>query len=240
MKIGFYGHSNCAYRSKDSFIDLIADHFSAEVVNVGVKQGSEERVLFELKKTKNIDVAVIFHCPASCLFLPECDRDIDIKSFDFSKVKNLFENFHLDSEFVETYQPKFKEVFKTDFNFFECIETYKKYLHHPDLMMNRYYGALSQIDQYIKFKNIFVIHVIDKKLPIPDWFSFSNGIVNTEIMEIVNKFPAKNPFYVNAISKEANLLVSNLLINIIAARGREDIRLRETQETEVRIPRLFQ
>lgn len=220
MNIGFYGHSNCAYRSNDSFLDLVADHFNATVVNTGVKQGSEERILFELKKSKNLDVAVIFHCQSSSLFLPECDRDIDLKSFDFAKAENLFQNSQLDSEFTKTHQPKFREVFKTDDTFFNVVCNYKEYLHHPDLMMNRYYGALIQIDQYLSSRDIFAIHILEKKLPIPAWFKFSSGIIDYQIMTIVNTCPAKNPFFANAITREANYLISTLLINIITARGR--------------------
>ena len=50
MNIGFYGHSNCAYSSPDSFLDIVANRLGANLVSKGVKQGSQERILFDLKK----------------------------------------------------------------------------------------------------------------------------------------------------------------------------------------------
>ena len=82
MKIGFYGHSDCAYLSNDSFLNIVANALDATIVNIGVRQGSEERILYELKKTRSLDVAIIFHSSPSYLFLPGCDRDFDLKSIE--------------------------------------------------------------------------------------------------------------------------------------------------------------
>jgi len=239
MNIGFYGHSNCAYRSDDSFLDIIANHYNANIINTGVKQGSEERILFELKKSKNLDIAVIFHCLPKFLFLPNSDRDINVHDIEQKRADKLFADDHLDQEFNQENSPKFKKLFNNNETFFNAVNTYKDYFYHPDLMMNRYYGALIQIDQYLQNKNITVIHVLNNSYPLPTWFKFTNGIINYSIMDIVNFYPA-NPFFVNCISKEGNRLVANELINSIAVCGREVIRLRETQETEVRIPRPLQ
>lgn len=241
MNIGFYGHSNCAYRGKESFLDIIAKTFNAKIVNTGVKQGSEERILFELKKTKSIDLAVIFHSPPKYLFIPETDRDIDTTGFKSKRAEEIFKNDNLDIKFVENHSPLFKNKFENNEILFSSINTYKKYFYHPDLSVNRFYGALIQIDQYVTEKNISTIHIVDKNaIPIPTWFKFSSGIVDYSIAELVRNNPAKENFFYNCITKEANILVAEELVNIIAVRGREVLRLRETQETEVRIPRPLQ
>jgi len=213
MHIGFYGHSNCAYRSPESFLDIVAAHFNGVVVNNGCKQGSEERILFELKKTKKLDIAIIFHCHHSALFIPESDRDIHL-DVSMQRAKDLFRTDHLDNEFTLTHSPKFNQLFHTDEHLYSAIDTYKKYFYHQDLMLNRYYGALLQIDQYVTFKNIKTIHVLSDKCVIPKWFKFS-GYVDESIMQIAENEVAKNPFFVNCISKNGNRLIADQLIKII-------------------------
>jgi hypothetical protein len=90
MNLGFYGHSNCAYRSDDSLIDIVANTLHANVANIGVRQGSEERILFELKKTKNLDLAIIFHSQPHFIFIPNADRDMSIRQISNNKSQYLF------------------------------------------------------------------------------------------------------------------------------------------------------
>jgi hypothetical protein len=213
--IGFYGHSNCAYGSPESFLDIIALHCSAKIINTGVKQGSEERVLFELKKSKNLDLAIIFHCLPKFLFLPRCDRDINVHDIERKRAEQLFSDDHLDQEFNQENSPKFKKLFEDNKTFFNAVNTFKDYFYHPDLIMNRYYGALIQIDQYLNNKNISTIHILDRDHPLPSWFNFSKGVVNYTVMDIVKSHKATNPFFVNCISKEGNKLVATEIINII-------------------------
>ena len=91
MNIGFYGHSAASwYGDPNSFIDQVQKKLNSNIVNVGVPQGSEERVLFDLKKTKKIDVAVIFHqCGPRYMFLPNCNRDITMDTVPENKSKIL-------------------------------------------------------------------------------------------------------------------------------------------------------
>ncbi len=215
MNIGFYGHSNCAYRSPESFLDLVALHYNAKIINTGVKQGSEERILFELKKSKNLNLAIIFHCLPKFLFLPGCDRDINVHDIERKRADQLFSDDHLDQEFNQENSPKFKTVFGNNETFFNAVNTFKDYFYHPDLIMNRYYGSLIQIDQYLNNKNISAIHVIDRTYPLPSWFNFTNGIVDYTIMDIVKSHRSTRPFFANCTSKEGNKLVADKLINII-------------------------
>lgn len=215
MRIGFYGHSNCAYRDAGSFLDIVANHLNSTIINTGVKQGSEERILFELKKSKNLDIAIIFHCLPKFLFLPGCDRDISVHDIEKSRASDLFRNDHLDTEFNLENNPKFKMLFKDNELFFNAVNSFKDFFYHPDLMLNRYYGSLIQIDQYLSVKQIKTIHVIDKKHPLPNWFKFSNGHVNYSIMDLVHQHESKNPFFANCISAEGNKLVAEELINTL-------------------------
>jgi len=214
MNIGFYGHSNCAYRSPDSFLDLVATHYNGKIVNKGCKQGSEERILFELKKTKHLDVAVIFHCHHNALFIPDSDRDVHAIDVTYDRANNLFHTTHLDTEFEKENSPKFINLFKNDDNLLNVIDIYKNYLYHQDLELNRYYGALMQIDQYLTYKKNKAIHVIDKRCAIPLWFKF-NGYVDESIMQISEQEVAKNPFFANCISKHGNKLIADKIIEII-------------------------
>jgi len=213
MKIGFYGHSNCAYRSKDSFLDILAEKLKAEIVNTGVRQGSEERILFELKKTKNLDIAVIFHSEAQFVFIPCADRDISIKQITDSKSNYMFEQ-HL-NEYHQIHHKKFVELFKTAKELESAVSYLKTYFYHPDLQLNRFYGSLIQIDQYLLDKSIPSIHVVIPNT-IPSWFNFKSGIVDTEIMNIVNSYKLKpNEWFVNMITKEGNFKVADRLIKTI-------------------------
>lgn len=209
MNIGFYGHSNCAYRSPDSLIDIVEKTFSATVVNIGVRQGSEERILFELKKTKELDLAIIFHSEPQFIFLPGCDRDIGLNHVSESRADYLFRNW--DNDFVKEHHKKFVEKFETSENFLKALDYYKNYYYHPDLQMNRYYGALIQIDQFITAKRIPCIHVIQT---MPSWFKFSSGIVDTDIMKIAKQNPMKD-WFVNCISREGNILIAERLKGLV-------------------------
>lgn len=215
MKIGFYGHSNCSSRSPNSFIDLIASKLNATIINIGVRQGSEERILFELKKTKKLDLAVIFHSDPQYIFLPGCDRDISLHRLKEERIDYLF------SVYSSNNQPKFVEKFQDIETFEKFVRSYETYCYHPDLQMNRYYGALIQIDQYITKRNIPTIHIIDKK-KIPVWFNFTSGIVDTYTLDIIRNYSNKTQTkdYNNGISIEGNYRLSERLIDLIAACSR--------------------
>lgn len=208
MNIGFYGHSSCAYRGVDSLVDIVAANLNANVINIGVRQGSEERILFELKKSKDLNLAIIFHSEPQYLFLPGSDRDIGMNAIDNSKAEYLF------TDFSKTNHPKFIDIFKNEQTFLEIFLNFKNYLYHPDLQMNRFLGALSQIDQYLYTRQIPSIHVVIKKT-IPNWFTFKSGIVDTVTIDIANACAVKKgEWFVNAITKEGNLLIAQRLTGL--------------------------
>jgi len=211
MNIGFYGHSNCAYRSVDSLIDIVSAEFNADIVNIGVRQGSEERILFELKKTKNLNLAIVFHSESQFIFIPGADRDISIKQINKSGYifKDNFNHYH------HLHHKKFVELFKNAEEFESAVTYLKNYFYHPDLQLNRFYGSLIQVDQYLLSKNIPAIHVIIPN-SIPNWFTFKSGVVDEDIMNLVKLHQLKsNEWFVNNISKDGNICIAERLIKLI-------------------------
>jgi hypothetical protein len=204
MNIGFYGHSNCAYQSPDSFIDMLATSLGASVINVGVRQGSEERILFELKKSKALDLAIIFHSEPQYIFLPDCDRDISVHLLSNQRAEYLFSDWN--NNFTKIHHKKFVDKFKNPDTLLETMKFFKNYLYHPELQSNRFYGSLIQIDQYLTSKNIPCVHVVTKNL-LPTWFKFS-GKTDYEIMKIVTENANnKGEWFVNGVTKQGNILI---------------------------------
>lgn len=212
-RIGFFGHSNCAYRAEGSFIDLFSNYFNASIENIGVRQGSEERILFELKKTHDLDLAIIFHSEPQYIFLPGCDRDIGINNINEHRAEYLFKDW--DSKFNQQHHAKFLNKFKNQETFLKAIDYLKTYFYHPDIQMNRFFGSLIQIDQYLTQKNIPCIHVVTYKT-IPVWFNFTSGVVDKKIMEIVKENPLqKGEWFANCITATGNKLIFERLKELV-------------------------
>jgi hypothetical protein len=222
LKIGFYGHSTACWANfpiydQKSFIDIIIEHYHATLVNQGVPQGSQERILFDLKKTKQIDLAVIFHSPPNFVFLPSCQRDLTLHELN-SKAFYLWREISDDStELAKAKEQYFayggiKETFQDIKTFMDTISLYKKFLYHPDLNMNRYLGALVQTDQYITAKQIPCIHLPIKE-HIPHWFKFTSGMVSYDLPELEKKY--REIRFPNNISVEGQHVIADRLIKKI-------------------------
>ena len=255
MNIGLYGHSMASwqYQQPWSYITKIQNLYNANIVNFGVAQGSEERILFELKKTKKLDLAIIFHSAPDFMFVPSqprdyCtfDRDSLLEKVPTGKVKDWFKlngyvnvpdalcdwwaaipnaaSFELLKQFGITPQLEEENISDMDnlrnstafkewcgdnnemirdlikqkvpsqqevqywLDMFDVLELNKKYLYHHDLQMNRYYGALMQIDQYLTAKNIPAVHCLGKPFWYPSWFKFSSGVTDSEIYKLQHEF----------------------------------------------------
>ena len=202
MNIGFYGHSNIAYTGNGSYLNIVADHFKANIVNAGVKQGSEERILFELKKTKRLNFAIIAHSHPSCVFLPECDRDISMLRVDHERI-----------EYLSEHDPGFAKAFKDTETFKQIMSTYKQYFYHPDLFVNRFIGAAQQIVHYLTSQSIPSIHIVTAN-QLPAWFDYGSGITNIDdIAKDFHTFEQKQPFFYNCISPQGNQVVAKKIID---------------------------
>jgi hypothetical protein len=227
LHIGFYGHSTAScIGMSESYIDQIAEYFDAKIVNVGAAQGSEERALFDLKKTKDIDIAIIFHSATPrYIFLPSCDRDISVDAVPTNKANVLWSESdnrknvsteEFENEFF-TYS-KIKEVFKDVDTFVETMRLNKQFLYHPDLVKNRYEGARCLIDLYCLQKVPKVIHVIDHyQEKIGTWFKFQSGIVDYELGKVAKKYYSSGR--PNNLSDEGNIIIAEKIIKIIKDNG---------------------
>ena len=284
MKIGFYGHSMANWTQQQSFsyITKVKDHFQADIENHAVSVGSEERTLFKLKKTKNLDLAIIFHSSPDGIFVPSENRDFctvdrdnliekvpggrakdwfklhgfesvpedmcefwekipnmpcfwvlrdfditpdwwedDVRGLTNSKREAFLEWSKGNTEFVRNMMKEHKD-FKSEIDYylglFDVLTLHKKYLYHHDLQMNRYYGALMQIDQYLKFKNIPVVHCLGKPHWYPKWFTFETGVVDSEIYklrhEITGHYALSNESD-NNMTPKGNQLVFDLMLPLI-------------------------
>ena len=226
MKIGFYGHSYCAFKSEESFLNIFAKKINAEILNTGVRQGSEERILYELKKTKNLDLAIIFHSYPSYLFLPGSDRDFDLKGVINRHAENIWQSFEIEKissgwDYHLENHKQFIDKFKNLENFVIALNNYKEYFYDPDLQLNRFYGSLIQIDQYLKNKNLLSIHIVEKNY-LPNWFKFTSGIEDNSILDIItdNKLSENDEWCANGITPIGNKKVADRLYEIYAACSR--------------------
>lgn len=215
LKIGFYGHSICSNASPGTYIRNVIDHFNAKLVNKGTGRGSEERILFEVKKS-NPDVAIIFHSQPKYLFVPNFPRDIDVSEDVIIKeseemAASKFNSTDLNDKLSMWSDDERRK--KSIDSFPDCAALFKKHLYHPDLQMNRFHGALMMLDDYCLNKVPLVFHIPVFKY-IPSWFNFKSGIVLADLEQYVIK--KDRPLTVpNGISDEDSLTVTNTLINVI-------------------------
>lgn len=274
MNIGIYGHSIAMY-DKDQeghFINLLRNHLDATIVHSGIVQCSEERILFNLKKTKKLDLAVIFHSSPHYMFVPAWNRDISTIDKDFftrkvtvrdwvesigtheSEIDESVEWFEqvpnnsiieliktLDIE-LDNYSEVVSKWFDGDYKdlkqlflenvrhakrdetffseMFDALILYKKYMSHPDLSMNRFYGAMLQIDSYLKYKKIPCIHFLDREKWYPVWHTFESGPVNRDLTKIRLENSNHLVGYdqsANGISTEGNYIIFKEILNMLNA-----------------------
>lgn len=229
MNIQFFGHS-ITNTSKEfptkTFVDLILEKYQANCKPHprGVALCSEERILYDLKKIKDIDVAVIFHTNEDFYFLLTDDRDHNVMD-----AGELDQKFGSNQYRLLTEKTKDKAVENCAWDFFNAndikkfLTDYQNLMLSKDLMRNRYFGALIQIDQYCTSRGIPVIHCPLDKPSIPNWFKFTSGIVDYDINYYNyrglnwGRGREPNPYYVgyqksdNAINEEGNILIANKL-----------------------------
>ena len=221
LNIGFYGHSTACWANSEnnvSFIDQIKEKFNANIVNIGVPQGSEERILFDLKKTKELDVAIIFHSNPKFIFLPGCNRDVSIANVPGRKAQYLWSEQQTRPVSQERHEQEFfsygkiKEVFETTEEYVNAMTCYKEYFCHPDLITNRYYANLLSIDDYLLNRKIKSYHIIlSSYLKSHSWVTIKSGHVDHETALIPNK--AGLP---NNLSIENNIKVAGILSSWIS------------------------
>lgn len=220
LKLQIFGYSltNSFYKPErhenqgqgpKTFVDLLHDRFNttSDPSLRGIPMCSEERILYNLKKTKEIDVAIIIHSQPVFWFFFLDNRDLrvmndaDITNFFEVTAKNKLGDST--SLYCNKFPFSIEEVEK-------IVRFQQDYMLSPDLIRNRYLGALIQIDQYCTAKKLPVIHCVSSK-DIPNWFKFSSGIVDTELKNIASKNFAGYEISVNSVSGEGNKMIADKL-----------------------------
>lgn len=216
MNIRFFGHSQTKYRTKedhfsiDTFVNIIQDKYKCYDANnsyYGIGACSEERILFYLKKQKNIDMAIIFHAIPTYVFAPGFVQDI-------SKGKISKDEM---SYWKETNKVLAEDLTLDEAN--DIVNNNKKWFYHQDLQMNRFVGAMMQIDQYCTAKQIPVIHFVHNR--IPKWIKFTSGIVDDEIYKMDITHNHLTQYHIgyqnsaNSLNEEGNKIIAEKIIEYI-------------------------
>ena len=168
MHIHLFGHSICR-SSKDeiqpteTFVDILEKKYnSSEDKTFTMLQSdciTEERILYFLKKIRKIDIAIIFHQATDAIFVPSSKHDYPV----LSPQKRL-DPHHRNTGTVEYYKHILEDkstpnvLYRDGEEFQSAIDMYFEFLHTRDLNRNRLRGAISQVDQYINYKEIKTVH----------------------------------------------------------------------------------
>ena len=180
-----------------------------------IAQCSEERILYNLKKTSEIDIAIIFHSTPQFIYFPNFTRDFIYMNDD--RVDDWDNRQHF-LDYVDAFKQNRKDIV-TNFSVptepidASIIKDFMKLHFNRDVNRNRFHGALSLIDEYVYSKKIPTIHVINDH--IPGWFTFKSGIIDEDICEIEKEYSVSFNKSVNGISEEGNNLIFNKLIGLI-------------------------
>ena len=220
MKREFYGSSimgsnTFQIEKPKAFYDLILDHFNASSLNYMIAQCSEERILYNLKKTSEIDIAIFFHSTPQFIYFTNFTRDFIYMNDD--RVDDWDNRQHF-LDYVDAFKQNRKDIV-TNFSVptepidASIIKDFMKLHFNRDVNRNRFHGALSLIDEYVYSKKIPTIHVINDH--IPGWFTFKSGIIDEDICEIEKEYSVSFNKSVNGISEEGNNLIFNKLIGLI-------------------------
>lgn len=226
MHIHIFGHSICARAGwkhdkpePDLFVDRLIKKYNIPDSNYhAVNQGSEERILYFLKKVKQIDLAIIFHGTPQHFFCPAWSSDFHLVDQDKYWENDYPKDLYYMPEILKD-KPKepIHDIVLDKKNYQKSYENFVKHFYTPELNRNRHYGALIQIDQYLHHKKIHAIHCVLKNT-LPTWFKFSNGIVDTELAELQkqnSKFYTGSQNSGNLISEEGNIYITNKLTEYI-------------------------
>lgn len=210
LKLGFYGHSICSSDAPDTYINAIKNHFNAQIVNKGTGRGSSERTLFQLKKTTP-DIAVIFHSHPRFIFLPNYDRDIELRdATDSIQRLTTIKDYGRDGKNI-TYWTEQEKIEKKLDSLSTAVELYITHFYNAQVQMDRYLGALMMIDNFCLNKIPIAIHIPLLRVT-PPWFKFQSGTVLHELSKIVYM---KEEGFPNGLSVEHNEIIKNKLIEVI-------------------------
>ena len=241
IQIQIFGHSIAAgnlhsINNKpffDTWSDLLLKKYDSEnFCNHQIKytiMPSEERHLLNLKSksVSGVELAIIFHSHPRFNFMPSCTRDWMKQPINEIE-DDVINGLSLGMTITPYSESTLTNI--TSAEVIQAIESNHRFFHNPELNMNRYYGALIQIDQFCTAKKIPVIHcVLDRKF-IPKWFKFSSGIVDYTLasfqrhhLDLDDGTSVDNPYLSsynkshNTINEEGNKIIFNKLDSYIQA-----------------------
>jgi hypothetical protein len=220
MNIHIFGNSICRPQEDGiapHFVDILFEKYNLpyEFLHMFPNM-SEERILYLLKKTKDIDLAIIFHGVEGSIYAPTLDWDFNLNVINPAKwylidPENRVLPYH-PNRITDSSVDVVEEIPRIQIK--DALEVYKKFFHTRDSIRNRYLGALIQIDQYLTHKKIPVIHCAYMK-SIPSWFKFSSGIVDYDLVKLHDTGSVNVHIMKNRLTPENNQLVANTLIGYI-------------------------
>jgi hypothetical protein len=223
LHIGVFGHS-IALRGSTShtvkpWINILADKTNSTIVNSGVILCSVERIFWQLKQQKRIDLAILFYSDPSFYFTPKFPYR-DFRHFSEEKFDDKASTFTgMDQVQDQLHESFFKGNHINKEEFVAALKVYNKWFFDHTLQRNRAAGAIMQIDQYLKYKQIPAIHCPSKKdwNFLPPWFEFQTGVVDYDIAEFQYNHYRENDNRVSAnhINQEGNELIAEKLLSMI-------------------------
>jgi hypothetical protein len=190
FKVGFFGASETMWYEfhapgveYTSYIDMLVKKLNFDVVYFGKGSYSEERVFHEIKKIKNIDLAIVFHANNGYVSIPKGNRDYKILTERNIKatanyIFNPKHSYLKDSNGVK--------LFGTKENLVNVLMAYKKYFYDGNWFQDRFLAMSMMIDNYLLNKKIKSFHLIRKNF-YPSWFKFLSGPVDNKILDYIEK-----------------------------------------------------
>jgi hypothetical protein len=217
MNLHIFGHSVCRRKIErnvaPTFVDILLEKYNLPESNLHqADAGSEERILYFLKKTPKIDFAVIFHSEPEIVFVPTLERDFfpeEHDGFNWLTDKNL--NYYPDRVNDKS---NGQRLLADKNEFISAYNQYMKFFHSRDTLRNRFTGSLIQIDQYLTAKKIPAIHCAFQA-SIPSWFNFTSGEVDYNLIKLQDPHNVSYDTMSNRISPEHNYIIADFLIDRI-------------------------
>lgn len=187
VNIGIFGHS-IAFRKPNehfSWITKLEQHFLAKTINYSTSNCSEERILFNLKKAKDLDLAIIFHAKPRYMYVPGWTRDVDSLDKNTLEIKAGFDLKKALQKEYEISDEELENIPKKDLTYM-----LERFLKIPD---NPIFNVISSIDG-VKAKQI-----------MDEW----NNTSDKNVANFLDKFIQSCNERVNFYSELVNCLLLN-------------------------------